>query len=291
MTSLETRRLVEFYSEAGPDFDAWSPGFNMHFGFFRRGLNPFRLEPMLEQMNEEILARLAMDEAPRHVLDLGCGLGATARHLARRLPAASVTGVTVVPWQVERARSLTRDAGLGDRVRFVEGDYRSLSCAAGSFDGVYALESACHASGTRKADFLREAVRALRPGGSLVVADAFQERTGRLGRVSRFCEAQVRRGWCVETLAHLGEFVDEGARLGLEDLRVEPISWSIAPSALFAPVVAARFLYRECVVRGSRLSRRRLDNVVASLAAVALGALRSGVGYFLVTGRKRLAAA
>ena len=37
-----------YYEEAGPDYAAWSPNFNMHFGFFRRGMNPFDREAMLE---------------------------------------------------------------------------------------------------------------------------------------------------------------------------------------------------------------------------------------------------
>ena len=34
-----------YYEEAGPDYAAWSPHFNMHFGFFRWGMNPFNREP------------------------------------------------------------------------------------------------------------------------------------------------------------------------------------------------------------------------------------------------------
>ena len=38
------------------------------------------------------------------LIDLGCGLGATLRSFARRLPRAQLLGLTRVPWQVERAR-------------------------------------------------------------------------------------------------------------------------------------------------------------------------------------------
>jgi len=42
----ESRRervgLAEYFSEAGPDYYAWSHAFNMHFGYFRWGMNPFR---------------------------------------------------------------------------------------------------------------------------------------------------------------------------------------------------------------------------------------------------------
>src|SRR6516162_9421973 len=116
--------LEQYYSEAGPDYAAWSPEFNMHFGYYRAGSNPLRREAMLEQMNAEVLRRLQLgaNSKPR-LLDLGCGLGATLRSLARRLPDSELTGLTRVRWQVERARSLNEAAGCGERVRVFEGDY------------------------------------------------------------------------------------------------------------------------------------------------------------------------
>ena len=84
-----------YYEEAGPDYAAWSPDFNMHFGYFRWGMNPLRREAMLEQMNQEVLGRLRL---PGHsavrVLDMGCGLGATLRSIARRVPDADLNGIT-----------------------------------------------------------------------------------------------------------------------------------------------------------------------------------------------------
>src|SRR5579863_750901 len=99
--------LEQYYSEAGPDYAAWSREFNMHFGYYRAGANPLHRESMLEQMNAEVLARLHLDDiAEPRLLDLGCGLGATLRSFARRLPHARLLGLTRVPWQVEQARAL-----------------------------------------------------------------------------------------------------------------------------------------------------------------------------------------
>jgi hypothetical protein len=53
--------LEQYYSEAGPDYAAWSREFNMHFGYYRAGANPLRREAMLEQMNAQVLARLQVD--------------------------------------------------------------------------------------------------------------------------------------------------------------------------------------------------------------------------------------
>src|SRR5690349_19725731 len=113
--------LEQYYSEAGPDYAAWSREFNMHFGYYRAGANPFNREAMLEEMNAEVLERLAADGiAEPQLLGLGCGLGATLRSFARRLPSAKLMGVTRVPWQVEHAHSLNEAAGYGERVCVIE---------------------------------------------------------------------------------------------------------------------------------------------------------------------------
>lgn len=105
--------LEQYYSEAGPDYAAWSAAFNMHFGYFRLGMNLFDREPMLEQMNLEVLDRLRMPPERRtRLADLGCGVGATMRSIAARLPLADLTGITLVPWQIERGEQLTRASAL-----------------------------------------------------------------------------------------------------------------------------------------------------------------------------------
>ena len=279
-----SRDLIEYYTEAGPDFAAWSRNFNMHFGFWQWGLAPWRREPMLEQMNAEVLGRLALDPGrPSRVLDLGCGVGATARSAARRFPSMSVTGLTLVPWQVDQARRLTEDAGLAGRVSFIHADYRALPCPDGSLDGAYAIESACHAAGPAKSDFLREAARVLRPGGRLVVADAFLKHGRPLHPLLRPCYEAVCRYWCVDGFAELAAFREEATRLGFRDLRVDDVSWRVAPSVAFVPPVAAGFLWNELVVRRTRLTRRRWGTALAPLLGMVLGAARSTLGYYLVT--------
>ncbi|HEY6424294.1 MAG TPA: methyltransferase domain-containing protein, partial [Pseudonocardiaceae bacterium] len=54
------------------------------------------------------------------VLDVGSGLGGTARYLAHEHKVA-VTGIDVTAEDVQVARSLTRRAALADRVTFLEG--------------------------------------------------------------------------------------------------------------------------------------------------------------------------
>ena len=283
-----SRGLVDYYTEVGPDVAAWSPGFNIHFGYYRRGISPFDREEMLEQMNREVYARLELPaDGTAHVLDLGCGSGATARAVARCASQAAVTGVTLVPWQREQAESLTRKALLHDRVRFVQADYRALPWPDSSIDAAYGIESVCYASGADKADFLAEAARVLRPGARLVVADGFLKHGRGMNPLLRLAYETMCRWWRVDACAEIEPFVRRAESLGFEDVQVEDISWRIAPSVLSVPVVTTRFLWNEIVVKRHRLSRQRWENALAPLVGMAVGAARRTFGYYLVSARKR----
>ena len=172
-TAASAENFQRYYEEAGPDYAAWSPNFNMHFGFFRWGMNPFSREAMLEQMNREVLNCLRLNTESARILDMGCGLGATLRSIARQLPAAQLQGITLVPWQLQQGRLLNESCPNSAPITLTLGDYQHTAFASESFDALFAIESSCYATGTNKSAFLHEAHRLLRPGGRIVVADGF----------------------------------------------------------------------------------------------------------------------
>src|ERR1700728_1061819 len=135
-----------YYEEAGPDYAVWSAEINMHFGFFRWGMNPLNREAMLEQMNLEVLRRLMLADAAPTVLDMGCGLAATLRSFARRVPSANLSGITLVPWQLEQGQVLNHVDPRAEAIRLHLGNYEKTDFASETFDGVYAIESSCYAA-------------------------------------------------------------------------------------------------------------------------------------------------
>jgi cyclopropane fatty-acyl-phospholipid synthase-like methyltransferase len=279
--------LEQYYREAGPDYAAWSREFNMHFGYYRAGANPLRRESMLEQMNAEVLARLHLEWiAEPRLLDLGCGLGATLRSFARRLPHARLVGLTRVPWQVERALALNDAAGCGERVRVIEGDYEDTILPPSSYDGVYALESSCHAHGADKGALLAQAHRLLRPGGRLVVADGF------LG--GRFANALQQRiyhklceCWVIEELGQLHLFTARLEQLGFTDITVENLQLRVAPSVAHIPWVTLKFLLTEVVFGKRKMTRARWNNVLAPVLLPLVSAPLGPMTYCMITATKR----
>jgi cyclopropane-fatty-acyl-phospholipid synthase len=74
-----------------------------------------------------------------HVVEAGCGWGALATHMAQRY-GVSVTAYNISREQLAYARERAAREGLGDRVAFVEGDYRAIHGSADAFVSVGMLE-------------------------------------------------------------------------------------------------------------------------------------------------------
>lgn len=279
--------LEQYYSEAGPDYAAWSREFNMHFGYYRAGANPLNREAMLEQMNAEVLARLRMDGiADPKLLDLGCGLGATLRSFARRLPSAKLLGVTRVPWQVTRARALNHAAGCGERVCVIEGDYEDIFLPSSSYEGVYALESSCHAHGADKGALLEEMHRLLLPGGRLVVADGFLARGRFVSALQQRIYRKLCECWVIEELAHLDLFTARLQQLGFREIVVEHLQMRVAASVFHIPWVTLKFLVTDVVFGKRAMTRARWNNVLAPVLLPLVSAPLGPMTYCMITATK-----
>jgi SAM-dependent methyltransferase len=105
------------------------------------------------------------------VLDVGTGMGITARELARRGP--DVVSVDTNADDQEVAAFLTGEEGLASRVRFVLADASALPFPDHHFGSAVAFDVLHHlGSGP---PVLTELLRVVRPGGLLVLADFTRE--------------------------------------------------------------------------------------------------------------------
>jgi arsenite methyltransferase len=153
-----------------------------------------------------ILVELQLD-GDEQVLDLGCGRGAILLMVARLLPQGRAVGVDI--WKSGDQSGNTREAternarleGVAGRIALYTADMRNLPFADNTFDLVVsnaAIHNIPHAAGREAA--LKEAVRVLKPGGRLVVADINKTRQyartlERLGMVDIVRRGLGWRGW------------------------------------------------------------------------------------------------
>jgi SAM-dependent methyltransferase len=283
-TSAEFQR---YYEEAGPDYAAWSAAFNMHFGFFCWGMNPFRREAMLEEMNRQVFDRLHLENElfahtrPR-VLDMGCGLGATLRSFGRRLPCADLVGITLVPWQLEQGRLMNESSAASKRITLKLEDYERTALPSESFDAIFALESSCYAHGANKSVFLQEAHRLLRPGGRIVVADGFLG-PGRLRGPQKHIYRKLCDCWVIDTLAEVDAFQRELERVGFREIVIEQMQARVTPSVFHVPWVTLKFLLTEVLFSGRSMTRARWNNVLAPILLPFVGFPLGPMAYYMVS--------
>ncbi|WXG43634.1 MAG: class I SAM-dependent methyltransferase [Promethearchaeati archaeon SRVP18_Atabeyarchaeia-1] len=103
------------------------------------------------------------------VIDIGCGGGRLVLRLAKSYPFEEVIGLDLSDKMLRLARRRAIDAGLGDRVKFKEGNAEMIPYPSGSFDLVVSTLSLHHWS--RPELVFDEIARVLRPAGKCVLGD------------------------------------------------------------------------------------------------------------------------
>lgn len=221
------RKLVAYFEDTKRDYRLWwmtSTALAMHFGFYDE--NTRHHAEALANMNRELAIRAGLRGGDR-VLDAGCGVGGSAIWLAREL-GARVVGVNVVPGDVERGRRYARTRNLADLVTIELQDMTRTNFPDESFDVVWAIESVCHVPDKR--EFLAEARRLLKPGGRLVIADAFRPRRP-FGPEDEQLLHDWLSAWAVPDLMTPDEFTAAAGENGFTLVRFDDVSAHVRPSS------------------------------------------------------------
>ena len=116
------------------------------------------------------LAQLADLSATDRVLDVGCGLGGTARHLAQEY-GCPVTGLDLTEEYIHVGNHLNDKVGLADRIDLRVGNALQMPHPSDMFDVAWTEHVQMNIAD--KAAFYREIARVLKPGGRLVFHDVF----------------------------------------------------------------------------------------------------------------------
>jgi ubiquinone/menaquinone biosynthesis C-methylase UbiE len=124
----------------------------------------------------ELAGRAALRPGMR-VLDVGCGLGGSARYLAAEWK-CYVTGIDLTGEYIEAAKALAELTGLAGTTSFLQGSALDLPFAVGSFDIVWTEHVQMNIADKRA--FYSEISRVLVPGGRLLFHDIFQGNGGTL---------------------------------------------------------------------------------------------------------------
>lgn len=165
-SATRTSAVVDQYYTLCIPFYREFLGNHWHTGFYHFDAQPIGPQDQL-RMERRIAESAGMGPECR-ALDVGCGIGGPACHLAR-LTGARIRGLTPNATQLDLARRLAVEEQVDDRVTFDQGVAGALPYPDNSFDVVLFFESPCHFPDRHQ--FFLEVFRVLRPGGRLAGED------------------------------------------------------------------------------------------------------------------------
>jgi sarcosine/dimethylglycine N-methyltransferase len=164
----------DYYNSHDADtfYDTVWGGEDIHVGIYRRP------EDTIFEASRRTVAMLAslsgslkrLGDGCR-VLDLGAGVGGSARYLARNV-GCEVVALNLSETENERHRRMNRQQGLDHLIEVVDGNFEEVPYPDGSFDLVWSQDAILHSS-DREA-VLAEAFRVLGEGGEMVLTDPMQ---------------------------------------------------------------------------------------------------------------------
>jgi tocopherol O-methyltransferase len=223
---------VERYYDTTLDLYEELWGEHVHHGYWDPGERPDAdgadRHAATDRLVRELVAYAAVP-ARAHVLDVGCGIGGPALYLAGAL-GCTVDGITLSALQAARANEKARAAGLADRAAFHQKDALSTGYADGSFEVVWALESLMHIPD--RAAFFAEALRLLRPGGTLAVA-TWAVRDGELTAEQDALVGRILRHQVMPSFSSLAQHERLARDAGFID--VASVDWSGAVANSWDP--------------------------------------------------------
>lgn len=169
------RRVRDHFTDGGNREDLWA-GFARFFdtqSYLNLGYSKWYQPHPLGDSQRRLANRIGRNldaTFPRtdgvRLLDAGCGRGGPARHLSTAF-GFDVTGVDLVPYNVQQARTNARKRGVD--AAFVLGDATALPLGSGVFPVAVALDSLVYVPDEAAA--FDELARVLAPGGYLAVSD------------------------------------------------------------------------------------------------------------------------
>lgn len=204
-------------------------GDHVHLGFYG---NPPRVRDFRAAKDDfvhELVRWSGLDRLPpgSRILDVGCGIGGSARLLALHY-GFDVLGISISPAQIARARDLTAPE-LADHCRFAVMDALALDLPQRGFDAVWSVEAAPHMPDKQR--YIDELLRMLRPHGRLAMAD-WNRRDPADGQMDRF-ESWVMRQlldqWAHPEFASIAAMRHDFDRSPwAEGIQVESADWTVA---------------------------------------------------------------
>eukprot|EP00970_Alexandrium_tamarense_P001057 scaffold114_cov200-Alexandrium_tamarense.AAC.27 len=210
--------------------DVW--GEHMHHGYYVPEDRTDHVQAQIDLI-DEVLKWAGVDDAvpPKRVVDVGCGIGGSSRHIVKKYEGSTAKGITLSPYQAGRGNELAKEQGLEGRASFQVADALNMPFDDNSFDLVWSLESGEHMPD--KSKFVHELMRVAAPGGRIILVtwchrDLEPGETS-LSKKEEKILAKINRAYYLPKWCSVSDYVKLLENEGAVDIKREDWSYIIAP--------------------------------------------------------------
>ncbi|KAL7437372.1 hypothetical protein ACHAXM_009089 [Skeletonema potamos] len=209
--------------------DVW--GEHMHHGYYVPEDRTDHVQAQIDLI-DEVLKWAGVDDKnpPKSVVDVGCGIGGSSRHIAKKY-GCKAQGITLSPYQANRGNELAKEQGLSDQASFQVADALNMPFDDSSFDLVWSLESGEHMPDKTK--FVNELMRVAAPGGRIIIVTwchrDLEPGEPSLSKKEEKILAKINRAYYLPKWCSVADYCKLLEKEGAVDIRREDWSYIIAP--------------------------------------------------------------
>jgi tocopherol O-methyltransferase len=224
----------------------------LHFGYYTKGIKTLYQATL--NMNDYVAELLHLQNKKNtNILDAGCGIGGSSIYLAKKYPDVTFTGINIGPNQVTLATKFAKERNAPN-TKFILNNFNKTNFLENSFDGIFALESSCYAINHKA--FMNEMYRILKPGGRLVIVDAF-----RTNRPMNTIMDKIYQQFCIEfgyaNLAVITNFKQLLTEKGFVNVQFKDISKNVRRSILQWSIIAAPYYFNKTILKTMSFKRNK----------------------------------
>jgi len=279
--------IAKFYDESSAIWlDVW--GEDMHHGYYVTGKENHK-EAQVDMIDRSLAFAYASEGEnaprvlPKSMVDVGCGVGGSSRHIAKKYGCTG-KGISLSPYQIERANEFTRAAKLDSKLEYRVADAMAMPFANDSFDLTWSMESGEHMPDKRK--FVGELARVTAPGGRIIIVtwchrELKQGESSLEPRELRLLD-KINDAYYLPDWVPASDYLTICKDLQLEDIRTDDWSEFIAP---FWPAVFRSALVPKNFIRMMRTGMTTFKGAIATLYMLR-GFQKGIVKFALITAKK-----